>query len=81
MCLEKAKGSCEKDFGMWKIQPTIFQKSFLPFVLLLFSLGVTGNFELKLFIKITKLKEKYEKKANSILKKCGSSLSNPGSKW
>lgn len=50
-------------------------------MLLLFSLGVTCNFELKLLIKITKLKEKYKKKANCILKKSGSSLPNPGSKW
>lgn len=43
-----------------------------------FPLGVTGDYELKLLIKITKLKEKY-KKTNSILKKRRCPLSDSGS--
>lgn len=44
------------------------------------SFRVTGDFDCKLSIKITKLKQQYKKKANSVLKKHGSSLSAPGAK-
>lgn len=76
--LTKAEGACEKGYGMWKIQP-FFRNNFTFYTF--FPLGVTGDFELKSFIKITKLKlKKRKEKTNSFLKKCQSSLCDPGTK-
>ena len=56
-----------------------FRNNFCLSCSCLFLLGVTGDFELKLLI--TKLKQKYKNKTNSILKKHGSSPSILGSNW
>lgn len=71
-----ANGAREEGHGAWKMEKAAFHQKFLPFVLFLFESQVTLN----LSTKITKLKQKYKKRAISILKKHGSSLPAPEAK-